>query len=129
MPKRVHASPALQGVLAAVPALFVLPATSTTTSSLTNCAMLLATLDLMAILRQPDANYVPTIATHALKPALACLATPLMTSGQWITQHHDVFPSQVTMTTRYQQYALHVRLGAQSVQVVLTALAVFLATT
>ena len=45
--------------------------------------MLLAILDLMAILRQPGVKLVPTIATPALKPALVYLATLLMISEQW----------------------------------------------
>ena len=122
IPKREHASPALQAVSAAVPVRFVRPVTSTTTSDLTNCAMLPVILDLMVILRQPGAKPVPTIATHATRLAVVCLATPLMILGQWITQHQDVFPSQDTMMTRYQLYAFNVRLAALSVKTTHTAL-------
>ena len=126
---RVYASPALQAVSAAVPVWFVHPVTSTTTSDLTNCAILLATLGVMAILRQPGAKHVPTIATHAIRLAVVCLATPLMILGQWITQHQDVFPSQDTMMTRYQLYAFNVRLAALSVQTTPTALLALLTPT
>ena len=85
IPKEVCAHPVLQVVSVVVPFIFVHPAKLTTTSDLINCAMLLVVLGLMVILRQRDANYVPTIATHALKLVVACLATPPMTSGLWIT--------------------------------------------
>ena len=122
IPKREHASPALQAVSAAVPVRFVRPVTSTTTSDLTNCAMLLAILDLMVILRQPGAKHVPTIATHATRLAVVCLATPLMILGQWITKRQDVFPPQDTMMTRYQLYVFNARLAALSVKTTRTAL-------
>ena len=94
-----------------------------------NCATLLVHQGLMAILRQPGANNVPMIVTHALNPGLVYPATPLMTSEQWITQHQDVFPFQATSTTSHQLFVLSVQLAARSAQTLHPALLALLTTT